>query len=357
MGKCFYFDGQTAIAHECSLNMTDEYLYVNFALEQNKNIIWNKSKIKNFDLNGTHLIIKYGDFPQQTIECNNNNSVEIFEKLSSTNLLNKSKSVWLKNKITFAITLCVAFVIICIGAYFLILPWIGKKSVALIPISAEVELGNSIAQTISQSSIEEDSATYYANLFVSQLKTNTAYSIQITVIESAEINAFALPGGKIFVYSEIIKKLNNYEEFTALLGHEISHVSNRHSLKSICGAAASGIFISFLFGDITGISTAILQQADKFKQLNYSRELETQADDEGFDMMVKNKISPKGMVELLTLLKIENKEIPDFMKYFSSHPETDERIKNIKSKKEVSIIFVENKELKVIFDKLKSHLD
>ena len=112
-----------------------------------------------------------------------------------------------------------------------------------------------------------------------------------------------------------------------------------------------------MFGDVTGISSGILQQADQFKQLNYSRELETQADDKGYELMLQNKISPIGMVDLLNLLKDESKGMPDFMKYLSTHPETIERIKNIESKKEVKTQFDENQELKSIFGKIKYHLD
>ena len=305
--NCFYFDGQTAKATECTIHIADDNLHIYFADEPDKTIIWSKINIKHFDLNGNQLIIKYGDFPQQTIECNGSKSSRFFDQLSERNLSKKSKSFWLKNKASVAITLCFVFVLMCLTTYFIVLPWVGEKSVAVIPKSAEIELGNSIAESILQSSTEEDSATYYTNLFVAKLKTNTSYSIQITVVESKEINAFALPGGRIFLYSEIVKSLNSYEELTALLGHEISHVSNQHSLKSICRTTASSLFIACMFGDVTGISSGILQQADQFKQLNYSRELETQADDKGYELMLQNKISPIGMVNLLNLLKDESK--------------------------------------------------
>ncbi|MES2567341.1 MAG: M48 family metallopeptidase [Bacteroidota bacterium] len=351
-----YFDGQTAKSYECTLFVTDEYLYINFA-EPEKNIIWARSRIKHFELNGNYLIIKYGDFPQQTIECHDKASVEIFEKLSENNFAKKSKSIWLKNTTTIAITLCVAFVVVCFASYFIVLPWVGEKSVALIPPSAEIELGNSINESILQTSTKEDSATYFANLFVSKLKTGCAYSIHITVIKSDEINAFALPGGKIFVYSKIIKKIKTYEEFTALIGHEISHVSDQHSLKTICRSMASSLFIACLFGDVTGIMSGIAQQANEFKQLSYSRDLETKADNDGFEMMLQNKISPEGMIDLLKLLQTESKEMPDFMKYISSHPETEARIKNIQSRKEMTIAFNENPELKLIFERMKSSLN
>ena len=357
MSQCFYYDGLTAQAHECSIHITDEYLYIYLKINSDDAIIWKRNLINHFDLNGSQLIIKYGAYPHQTIECNGEDSILFFDKLSTSNIAKQTKSIWIKNKIPFAISLCIAFVIICVISYFFILPWIGEKSVALIPKNAEAELGNSIAESILKSSTEEDSATYFTNRFLSKLQTNSSYSIQITVIESEEINAFALPGGRIFIYSGIIKKINSYEELVALIGHETTHVIEQHSLKSICRSAASSLFISFLFGDITGISSGILAQADQFKQLNYSRELETEADDKGFEFMIQNKISPKGMINLLTLLKMESESSSSYMKYFSTHPETDERIKNIESKSNMSLVFDKNEELIQIFNKIKDHID
>lgn len=357
MKQCFYFDGITAKAHECNIHLADECLYIYIINSLDKPIIWNKSSIKDFDLNNNHLIIKYGNFPYQTIDLKGDEAIVIYEKLAHHSISKKSKRLWLKNKSIFAIILSTVFIGVCLIAYFVFLPWVAEKSVALIPNNTEIELGDGISESILQSYEKEDSATYYANQFLCKIKTNSSYPIELTIIKSDEINAFALPGGKIFVYSAILKNINTYQEFTALIGHEISHVTYQHSLKSICRTTASSIFISFLFGDITGISSGILQQANEFKQLNYSRELEMQADDKGYTLMLTNQISPKGMIDLLTLLQKESINTPSFMKYFSTHPETAERLKNIQTKSQSSIFFKENGELKRIFNHLKSSLN
>ena len=93
--SCFYFDGQTAQANACTIHVADDSLYIYFENEPDKTIIWSRINIKHFDLNGNQLIIKYGDFPQQTIECNGSNSSQFFDKLSERNLSKKSKSFWL----------------------------------------------------------------------------------------------------------------------------------------------------------------------------------------------------------------------------------------------------------------------
>lgn len=357
MEKCSYFDGLTAQAHECTIHIDAENVYIYLTQQHNKTIIWNKQSVKDFNLNGSNLTIKYGDYPHQLVEYNGAQALSLFDQLSHNAVVKKAESAWHKNKLTFVILLCLFFVGLGLFTFFVFLPWVGEKSVALIPKDVEISMGESIATSVLQTNTEEDSATYYANQFVSKLKTNSNYSIQVTVVESDQINAFALPGGKIFVYSEIIKNMNSYEEFAALLGHEMSHVNHQHSLKSICRSAASSIFIAFLFGDVTGISSGILQQANEFSQLNYSRELETDADDSGYEVMLNNHISPKGMVNLLQMLQKESTEMPELMKYFSTHPETQKRIDNIKNKADVNKTFEENLELKQAFENMKANLD
>jgi len=360
MEESFYFDGRTSKSHQCKLHLSEEalYIYLNSDKEEEPEsvLIWNRFEIKSYEYNGKVLYIKYGDFPSQSLEITGQLASNYFDELGKKSISKKSKGFWLKNKKKAIIYLLIGFIAFCLGSYFFILPWIGEKSIALIPKEVEIELGNSIAESIVQSNTELDSATFFANEFVSNLKIDNNYPLKITVIQSDEINAFALPGGRIFVYSSIIKKMKTYEEFTALLGHEMSHVSEQHSLKSIGRTIASSLFISLIFGDVSGISAGIIDQANQFKQLNYSRELETEADNKGFKFMLKNHVSPKGMVDLLTLLQKESGEEPSLMKYFSSHPETSERIKNIQNKKNRKVTFNENEKLALIFSHLKSKL-
>lgn len=360
MEQSFYFDGKTSKSNNCKLHLSEEaiYIYLTSDNEEEKEnvLIWKRNEIKSYDFNGKILYVKYGDFPSQSLEITGQLASHYFDELGKKSIAKKSKGFWLKNRKKTVIYLLIGFIAFCLGSYFFILPWIGEKSIALIPKEAEIELGNNIAESIVQSNTELDSATFFSNQFVSNLKTDKTYPLRITVIQSDEINAFALPGGRIFIYSSIIKKMNTYEEFTALLGHEMSHVSEQHSLKSIGRTIASSLFISLIFGDVSGISAGIIDQANQFKQLNYSRELETEADNKGFEFMLKNNVSPKGMVDLLTLLQKESGDDPSLMKYFSTHPETSERIKNIQNKKNTNLKFAENIKLAMIFSQLKSKL-
>ena len=361
MEESFYFDGKTSKSNSCKLHLSEEaiYIYLTSKNEEEKEnvLIWNRTEIKSFDFNGKVLYIKYGDFPSQSLEITGQLASNYFDELGNKSIAKKSKGYWLKNKKRAVIYLLLGFIAFCLGSYFFLLPWIGETSITLIPKETEIELGNTIAESIVQSNTELDSATFFANEFVSNLKIDNTYPLKITVIQSDEINAFALPGGRIFVYSSIIKRMNSYEEFTALLGHEMSHVSEQHSLKSIGRTIASSLFISLIFGDVSGVTSGIIDQANQFKQLNYSRELETEADNKGYQFMLRNNVSPKGMIDLLTLLQKESGDEPSLMKYFSTHPETKERIKNIRSKKTISTTFKKNEKLSILFSRLTTHLN
>lgn len=351
--KCVYFDGLSAQEHPCTVHVSDDCVFIYLTEQNNHCIICNKTIINDYQINGNHFTLKFGNYPHQVVECYGANATFLFTQLSKGNLTKTTKGFMASHKLAVVLSVCILFIGVCLASYFIVLPWVGEKAATLIPIETETQLGETIATSVLETNTVNDSATILANQFLAKLKLNTTYPIKITVLESDDINAFAVPGGKLFVYTGILKNMKSYEEFSALLGHEITHVTYQHSLKSICRSISSSLFIAAMFGDVSGISAGIAQQANEFKQLNYNRELETQADEKGLELMLNNHISPKGMIELLQMLDKESTELSQYMKYFSTHPETKARIANIKSQPQSTKVFEQNEELKSVFEKLK----
>ncbi len=352
--KGIFHNGSSAKAFECNLILQNDVLHLYIDDDEKSLLIWSIGSFISCQYNGDKLLITYGNYPHQTLECAGNFASTIYSIWSGGKFIQKAEGFVFKGKGTAVITLIAGFVLVGVLIYFFLLPWVGEKSASLIPKDAEIELGNSIAEIYKQNGDENDSATYCINQFASKIKFNSEYDLRIHVIESDQINAFALPGGHIFVYSAIIKKMKSYEELVALLGHEATHVTKRHSLKSICRSMAGSFFIAVLFGDVTGISAGVFSQADQFQQLSYSRELETEADNNGYKIMIQNKVNPEGMLHLLQLLKEEGARVPDLMKYLSTHPDTDARIENIKSQLPKTGLSNESTQLDILFKKLKA---
>lgn len=352
MEHILYFDGLSSRAWTCKIDVRDEEILIQID-DTLKIISWKIKDIISKELTGSTLTLKYGKFPHETIEIKGEKALDFYELIAKHTLRGKSNLFWYRKKTLVIITLIFSFVLLCFLSYWNLIPWLGEKATLLVPRDTEIQLGASIAENFKQTEEVNEESSKLVNQLLDSLHVKEAYPIQITVINSETVNAFALPGGQIFVYSGIIDKMKNYNELVALLSHEITHVTHQHSLKSLGRSAATSIFISGLFGDISGISAGILDQASQLKQLRYSRELETEADQHGVDFMIKYKVSPAGMISLMQILDAEGEKQDGFMKYLSTHPETKERIRTLNSNERVELEFKEKQELKTIFNEIK----
>ena len=147
--------------------------------------------------------------------------------------------------------------------------------------------------------------------------------------------------------------MQNYDELVGLIGHETSHVNNRHAMKMICRNLSGYIFISAVLGDANGVMATIGDNVNTLQSLSFSREFEHEADVDGFKILVNNKINPQGMSNLFKRLQDEEFSIsvPEFL---SLHPVTTDRIAFInKMTQSKSYPFQENSKLKNLFDQMK----
>ncbi|MBL4710406.1 MAG: M48 family metallopeptidase [Flavobacteriales bacterium] len=241
---------------------------------------------------------------------------------------------------------------IILSINFLVLPAIAERSVFLIPESYDKVIGDAFFDQF----IEEEAINYeqteLAQSFLDELEIEERRYFNVSVIESDQVNAFALPNGEMVIYTGIIAKMESYEELAALLAHETAHITNRHSIKMLCRNLASYLFISTVFSDVNSIMSVIADNANQLQSLSFSRELEHEADEDGIQMMINNQIDPKGMAKMFSRLNSEAEAyIPQFL---SSHPVTDERIAFAKRRaEELEQEFSEQIRLKELFDQLK----
>ncbi|GAO43459.1 M48 family metallopeptidase [Flavihumibacter petaseus] len=210
------------------------------------------------------------------------------------------------------------------GLYFLLVAGLSGVALQLISPKKEAELGKIIYDNMISGSQVDTNATAMLTRFASNLKLSDKYQLQFTVLDEDEINAFAIPGGHIVVYKGILKKMQRPEELVALLGHESTHVNERHSLRNMLQQMTGGILLSMVFGDLGSMGSVVAERANALQSLSYSRGLESEADEKGMEKMITNHVDPAGMVKLMDRLKEAEKDyhLPGFL---SSHPLTAER--------------------------------
>jgi predicted Zn-dependent protease len=253
-------------------------------------------------------------------------------------------SVWMKLALIAGIIVAVLLI-----TWLWLMPWLGERMAKGFSKEDEINMGEQMYQSVLVQYKKDEHKTAILNNFYKQLQYNVGYPIQITVVESNEINAFAIPGGHIVVYDAILDRMKTPEQLAALLGHEASHIALRHSLRTIFRELARKMFLALVVGNESGIVSVVVNNADELKGLQYSRSLETEADNNGLQLMVKSHIDTQGMLRLMQLLQQESggREPAPFL---STHPVFKERISNIeKQLQQLPPVTTDNEELKKIF--------
>ena len=222
---------------------------------------------------------------------------------------------------------------ILIFSFLLVYP---VHSVPFISKAKEIELGRSADKDIvRQYGIYQDKALQlYVNTIgqtlVSKLVNKEFGQFYFKVVNSSEINAFALPGGYVYVTTGLLSALNNEAELASVIGHEIAHVTLHHGAKLMLRSIGSQLLtIGGVLanpknaGELMAISGAIFQQIN----MGYGREAELESDFQGMLNSVEAGYHPYSMVNFLkNLRKQEIMSGQSYHGFQASHPETRERI-------------------------------
>ncbi len=245
-----------------------------------------------------------------------------------------------------------AMLAIVLAAYLWFVPWLGERVAMSFSKDHEISMGEQMYRSVMSNYKTDQRKTKLLNEFYQQLNYQVGYPVQITVVSSNEVNAFAIPGGHIVVYDAILSNMKTPEELAALLGHESSHIALRHSLRNMFRSVARKMFLSLVVGSESGIASVLIDNADNLKGLQYSRSLETEADDNGMHLMAANQIDPQGMLRLMDLLQQESGNVQQ-ANFLSTHPVFDRRIDNIRQQlKKYPAITTGNSQLKNIFHEI-----
>lgn len=224
-----------------------------------------------------------------------------------------------------------------IGAAFFVL-WLGLSQIDFMRLlkvekvagNTEEKIGNLLWSSIERSEtvIQKDSVNDYVDKIVTRLAEKNDIDrdkIKVHVIDKDEVNAFAIPGNHLIVYSGLIAECDNQEELAGVLGHEMAHIEKRHVMKKL----VKELGLSVLLSMTTGGNSQTIQQALKMLSSSaYDRTLETEADMTSVDYMIKADINPEPMADLMYKMSTEA-SAPDAFYWISTHPESEQRAKEI----------------------------
>ena len=205
----------------------------------------------------------------------------------------------------------------------------------------EVAIGEETAQQIGEQVplVDDPYITSYINELGDTIASHTSRSDldwHFFVVNSHQINAFALPGGFIYVNRGLIEATNRADELAGVLGHEIGHVIQRHSVDQMKNQQAVGA-VAALACTLTNICDSQLGQVAVNVGGNaviarYSRADEFEADSEAVENVLKVNIDPEGIPSLFEVLMTQRKREPTIVEgWFATHPLEESRIDNARA--------------------------
>ena len=150
--------------------------------------------------------------------------------------------------------------------------------------------------------------------------------VQSAVLSTPVPNAFALPGGKVYLFSGLLAKAENADEIAGVLAHELGHLKHRDNMRGLIYNGGTSFLIGLLFGDITG-SGAMIFASRSLVSASYSREAEQNADTISIDVMHRLGRPTKALGELL--FRVTGKEVDKSLSILSNHPLTEDRLKRM----------------------------
>ncbi len=225
-------------------------------------------------------------------------------------------------------------------------PVTGEQDFVLMTEDQEIDLGEKYSKQVLQQyrAYEDPELQAYVSKLVEDLATNSHRNhliFHVTVLDSPEVNAFALPGGYIYITRGIMAYMNSEAELAGVLGHEIGHVTARHSVKQHSASTVTGLFATVI------AATAGVAQAGEAANIagtalvrGYGRGHELEADRLGAEYLAKTGYDPEEMINVVEILKdqeefdkklaqVEGREPRRYHGLFSTHPSNDKRLQEV----------------------------
>ena len=205
----------------------------------------------------------------------------------------------------------------------------------------EVQMGQEYSQQVNAQLpiVSDPEANRYINVLGDQIASHTSradLNWHFYIVDSKEVNAFAIPGGYVYVNRGLIERTSNMDELAGVLGHEIGHVVLRHSLKQMEQQQGANVGIT-LACVLTGVCNnqaagSLINVGGTAVFARFSRQDEAEADQQGVINTVRSGISPNGMVTMFEKLLEERRTQPSAVAgWFATHPLEEDRIAAVRA--------------------------
>lgn len=258
-------------------------------------------------------------------------------RLASVRRHRGSAALWRKVSLVVASLIAVLLV-----GLVLLTPTLLSWSIDLLPTSLDREIGDGAAADLEGEGaiVSDPRVVGLIEAIVARLRESapaSAHEYRVSVLENDDVNAFALPGGRIVVWTGLIEEAESPEQIAGVLAHEMAHVERRHGLRNVTHRAGLAIALRVILAVVLGIDldgftglaadVAVLAVANE-----YSQDQESEADADAVLRLHAAGVDPTALASFFRLMEREGVGgVPAFASWLSTHPDHESRIAAIES--------------------------
>lgn len=211
------------------------------------------------------------------------------------------------------------------------LRYAAQASVTLIPHSVDEKLGQLALENMDLGGPRVEDPVLLDGLRVISERLRAAdagrgFAPKLHVVDAEIVNAFALPGGEVVVYTGLVRAAERPEQLAAVLAHELSHVARRHGMRRIAQTVGVVGVVQLLFGDVSGLTAAVLALLREGTINAYGRDQEREADSDAVASMARAHLDPRALADFFALLSRREPGLPSALRWLGTHPDLSERI-------------------------------
>lgn len=243
----------------------------------------------------------------------------------------QKRNIFLRN------TIIVSVILGSLVVLYLLIPVLFNSAISLLPREWDEQLGIIGKQQMQgeysmfNDRYVQDAIEQIIDVLNQNVESEDKWPFEIYVVNSEITNAFALPGGSIFVFTGLIKDSSSAEEVAGVIAHEMGHVIHRHGIKRIAQSIGTLVIIQLIFGNTEGFAGIAREFLTAATINNYSQSQEREADETSVILMYKAGLDPEALSDFFYRLKEKGEEIPAYLNWLSTHPSHDDRIKSIEN--------------------------
>jgi Zn-dependent protease with chaperone function len=342
MMTAHYFDGRSARLHPVRLNVDAGNLLVSAPTFERSYPLGTVALAEPFA--AAPAVLRFAD--GASLEVAGDDRRQLLEALAyRKSAVERWQARWP------AVLLALGFLIALLALlYFRGLPAAAERIAAELPPAVEIRLGRAALASLEAhgvlepSRLSEQRIAEVEALLPGVLPAHPRVPIRLLVRNSRKLgaNALALPDGTIVVTDWLVRLVltkNNQldeggkEQLSAVLAHEVGHIEHRHAARAMTGSSLMAALSAALFGDFSAVAAGV---PAVLTQMQYSREMELDADDYAVAQLQRQGRSPVAFIQALQALERQNPDesstprwLKTTMSYMSTHPDTAERIRRM----------------------------